>query len=106
MMTKLPKHEKSSGNIFADLKLENADKLLREAEIVAEIVAEIARLMKQKKLTQAKAAALTGTAQPDLFNWPAAVHGTGSRPNLLRGFSIERLMLMLTAWWCEGQETS
>ena len=52
-------------------------------------VCEIAQLVKIKKLTQAKAATLTGTAQPDLSN-------------LLRGrfrsFSIERLMLMLTAF--------
>jgi len=84
-MSKLPKFEKGSGNIFAGLGLENADELLLKAGIVS----EIARLMKQKKLRQAKAAMLTGTAQPDLSN-------------LLRGkfygFSIERLMLMLTAF--------
>ena len=84
-MAKLPKFEIGSGNIFADLGLENADELLLKAEIVS----EIARLMKQKKLTQAMAAALTGTAQPDLSN---LLRGR------LRGFSIERLMLMLTAF--------
>jgi hypothetical protein len=57
-MAKLPKFEKSSGNVFADLSLENADELLLKAEIVS----EIARLMKVKKLTQAKAASLTGHA--------------------------------------------
>ena len=50
---------------------------------------EIARLMKLKKLTQAKAAMLTGTAQPDLSN---LLRGK------FRGFSAERLMLMLTAF--------
>ena len=84
-MSKLPKFEKSSGNIFADLGLENADELLLKAEIVS----EIARLMKLKKLTQAKTATLTGTAQPDLSN---LLRGK------FRGFSIERLMLMLTAF--------
>ena len=84
-MSKLPKFEKSSGNIFADLGLENADELLLKAEIVS----EIARLIKLKKLTQAKAATLTGTAQPDLSN---LLRGK------FRGFSIERLMLMLTAF--------
>ena len=84
-MSKLPKFEKSSGNIFADLVLENADELLLKAEIVS----EIARLIKLKKLTQAKAATLTGTAQPDLSN---LLRGK------FRGFSIERLMLMLTAF--------
>ena len=84
-MAKLPKFEKSSGNVFADLGLENAGELLLKAEIVS----EIARLMKIKKLTQARAATLTGTAQPDLSN---LLRGR------FRGFSIERLMLMLTAF--------
>jgi predicted XRE-type DNA-binding protein len=84
-MVKLPKYEKSSGNVFADLGLANADELLLKAEIVG----EVARLMKAKKLTQAKAAALTGTAQPDLSN---LLRGK------FRGFSVERLMLMLTAF--------
>jgi predicted XRE-type DNA-binding protein len=44
-MTKLPKHEKSSGNIFADLGLENADELLLNAQIMA----ETERPMKQNK---------------------------------------------------------
>lgn len=84
-MTKLPKFEKSSGNVFTDLGLKNPDELLLKAEIVS----EIARLMKIKKLTQAKAATLIGTAQPDLSN---LMRGR------FRGFSIERLMLMLTAF--------
>jgi predicted XRE-type DNA-binding protein len=82
-MTKLPVMEKSSGNVFADLGLPNAEELLLKASIVS----EVANAMKLKKLTQAKTAVLTGVAQPDLSN-------------LLRGrtqgFSVERLMLMLT----------
>lgn len=84
-MSKLPKFDKSSGNIFADLGLDNADELLLKAEIVS----EVSRLMKLKKLTQAKAALLTGIAQPDLSNLLSGK---------FRGFSIERLMLMLTAF--------
>ena len=84
-MSKLPKFEKSSGNVFADLGLDNADELLLKAEIVS----EIAWLIKLKKLTQAKTASLTGTAQPDLSN---LLRGK------FRGFSIERLMVMLTAF--------
>jgi predicted XRE-type DNA-binding protein len=84
-MTKLPKFEKSSGNVFADLGLPNADELLLKAHIVT----EISRLMKLKKLTQAKAAALCNIAQPDLSN---LLNGK------FRGFSIERLMMMLTAF--------
>jgi predicted XRE-type DNA-binding protein len=84
-MTQLPPHDVSSGNIFADLGLPNADDLLLKAQIVS----EISRLMKRKKLTQAKAATLTGVAQPDLSN---LLRGK------FRGFSIERLLLMLTAF--------
>jgi predicted XRE-type DNA-binding protein len=84
-LNKPPKHEKSSGNVFADLGLPNADELLLKAQIVS----EISRLMKLKKLTQAKAATLTGTAQPDLSN---LLRGK------FRGFSVERLMLMLTTF--------
>jgi predicted XRE-type DNA-binding protein len=84
-MTQLPPHDASSGNIFADLGLPNADDLLLKAQIVSEIF----RLMKLKKLTQAKAATLTGVAQPDLSN---LLRGK------FRGFSIERLLLMLTAF--------
>jgi predicted XRE-type DNA-binding protein len=84
-MSKLPTFEKSSGNIFADLGLENSDELLLKAGIVG----EIGRLMKQKKLTQANAAALTGVAQPDLSN---LLRGR------FKGFSVERLLIMLTAF--------
>jgi predicted XRE-type DNA-binding protein len=84
-MSKLPEHEVSSGNVFADLGLPNADELLLKAQIVT----EISRLMKLKKLTQANAAKLTGIAQPDLSS---LLRGK------FRGFSIERLLLMLTAF--------
>ncbi len=84
-MDKLPAYDASSGNIFADLGLPNSEDLLLKAQIVS----EISRLMKLKKLTQAKAATLTGVAQPDLSN---LLRGK------FRGFSIERLLLMLTAF--------
>jgi predicted XRE-type DNA-binding protein len=84
-MPNLPAHDVSSGNIFADLGLPNADDLLLKAEIVG----EISRLMKLRKLTQANAATLTGVAQPDLSN---LLRGK------FRGFSIERMLLMLTAF--------
>ena len=49
-IAKLPKFEKSSGNVFADLGLPNADELLLKAKITI----EIERAMKLKKLTRAK----------------------------------------------------
>ena len=82
-MSRPLKIEKSSGNIFADLGLPNAEELLLKAQIVS----EIADAMKSRKLTQSKVAALTGTAQPDLSN---LMRGR------FKGFSVERLMVMLT----------
>jgi predicted XRE-type DNA-binding protein len=82
-MVKRIEVEKSSGNIFADLGLPNAEELLLKAQIIS----EIRDVVKRRKLTQSKAAALTGTAQPDLSN---LFRGR------FKGFSVERLMLMLT----------
>jgi len=81
---KIEAHE-SSGNVFADLGLpDSEDRLLK-----AGIVAELQRLIKERELTQVKAAKLVGVSQPDLSH-------------LLRGdfddYSAERLMKMLTAF--------
>jgi predicted XRE-type DNA-binding protein len=84
-MPELPEFEKGSGNIFKDLGLENADELLLKAEIIS----EISQLMKQRNLTQADAAKLTGIAQPDL---------SGLLRGRIKGFSIERLIMMLNAF--------
>ena len=77
--------QESSGNVFADLGLpDSEDRLLK-----AGIVAELHRLIKERELTQVKAAKLVGISQPDLSH-------------LLRGdfddYSAERLMKMLTAF--------
>lgn len=83
-MKKVPEHEVGSGNVFADLGLPDAQELLLKSEIVV----ELARLLKARKLSQAKAAALVGVAQPDLSNLFAGK---------LRGFSVERLLRMIAA---------
>ena len=76
---------KGSGNIFADLDLPNPEQRLLKASIVAELF----RLIKDRGLTQVKAARLVGISQPDLSH-------------LLRGdfddYSAERLMKMLTVF--------
>jgi predicted XRE-type DNA-binding protein len=77
-------YEVGSGNIFADLELENAeDELLK-----SDLTAEISSLIKKKKLTQTRAAKILGVDQPRISS-------------LLRGrfdlFSIEMLMHFLTA---------
>jgi predicted XRE-type DNA-binding protein len=78
---KIEAHEGSS-NVFADLGLPNSEERLLKANIVV----ELRRLIKERGLTQVKAAKLVGVSQPDLSH-------------LLRGdfddYSAERLMKML-----------
>jgi len=72
----------SSGNVFADLNLPEADDLLAKAELAAKIIAEIQR----RRLTQSQAALLLGIDQPKV---------SALKQGKLSGFSIERLMRLL-----------
>jgi predicted XRE-type DNA-binding protein len=72
----------SSGNVFADLNLPQADDLLANAELAAKIIAEIQR----RRLTQTQAAATLGVDQPKI---------SALKQGKLSGFSIERLMRFL-----------
>jgi predicted XRE-type DNA-binding protein len=74
----------SSGNVFTDLELPDADELY--AKSLLSIL--IARTIRDRGLTQAEAARLLGTTQPkisDLFR------------GRLSGFSLERLFRYLNA---------
>jgi len=75
--------ERGSGNAFADLDLPDADVHLLNAALVA----QIDRIVRQRRLTQARAAELLGLSQPDVSR-------------LLRGsfrdYSVERLFRLLT----------
>jgi len=77
-------HERSSGNVFADIGLPNAD----EHRIKAQLVFKIDALMRERGLKQIEAAALFGVKQPDVSK-------------MLRGdfrqFSVERLLRFLVA---------
>jgi len=86
-MTKknLPAHEVGSGNIFADLGLPNAG----EHQLKAALVVQLHRIIKARKLTQNAAAKLIGIKQPDLSNILRGHY---------QGFSVERLMRMLTVF--------
>ena len=77
-------HVPSSGNVFADLNLPQADDLLAKAELAAKIIAEIQR----RRLTQSQAAAILGIDQPKV---------SALKQGKLSGFSIERLMRLLLA---------
>lgn len=74
----------STGNVFADLGLPDADTLL----IKAELVRQIAKILEHRGLTQAQAAEVLGIDQPKVS---ALLAGR------LRGFSLERLTRFLNA---------
>jgi len=57
----LPAHEVGSGNVFADIGRPDPEIHLLKARLVSRIQDIIA----ERKLTQTKAAALLGIAQPD-----------------------------------------
>lgn len=83
-MKKKIQSTKSSGNVFADLGVPDAD----EHFVKSEIVLGIAERIKARGLTQAQAAKIIGLAQPDVSK-------------LLRGqftgYSFERLFGYLRA---------
>ncbi len=76
--------EESSGNVFADLGLENPEELLAKAQLVQ----RIADIIAERKLTQARAATLLGVNQPKVS---ALLRGK------LEGFSTDRLFRFLNA---------
>lgn len=84
MSDELPEFEVSSGNIFADLGLPNAEELLARANLMLRVT----MLIKERGLTQAQAAKVLGTNQPTVSD-------------LIRGkfnkFSLERLIGFMTA---------
>ena len=81
----LPEFEVGSGNVFADIGLPNAEEHLLKAGLVV----QLGQLIKARKLTQTAAAKRLGVKQPDLSN---ILRGR------FRGYSVERLMRMLTAF--------
>jgi predicted XRE-type DNA-binding protein len=76
--------EESSGNVFADLGLPDAEEHL----VKAQLAIEIGRILKRRKLTQQAAAELMGIDQPKVSH---LLHGR------LGGYSTERLLHFLTA---------
>jgi predicted XRE-type DNA-binding protein len=83
-MTKTPDVMPSSGNVFADLGLQNAEELLAKAELVR----QISKAIEARGLTQKGAAAVIGTTQPKISE---LLRGH------LSGFSMDRLIRFLNA---------
>ena len=77
-----PLFEKSSGNVFRDLGLPDAEERLEKANLAYEIF----RTITNRRLTQRKAAEIMGIDQPKVS---AIVRGN------LKGFSLERLIALL-----------
>src|SRR5229473_1396282 len=84
-MTRKVKVEVGGINIFADLGLPDADTHFLKAQIVSEIY----RLAKERKLIQAQAGKLMGISQPEVSRM--------FKGNF-REYSIDRLMGFLTAF--------
>ena len=83
-MSKSIKITESTGNVFADMGLPDAEEALAKAEIAS----SICDILAERKLTQAKAAAMLGVDQPKVS---ALVRGR------LDGFSSDRLFRYLNA---------
>lgn len=74
----------SSGNVFADLELDEPEEMLAKAELAR----RIGNILKRRRLTQAQAATLLGIDQPKVS---ALLRGK------LGGFSTDRLLRFLMA---------
>lgn len=61
-MTQEPVFEESSGNVFADLGLEDADELFTRGKIGIQVL----RLLKQRDLKQRQISQLLGIPQPEV----------------------------------------
>ena len=75
--------EVGTGNVFADLGYADA----KERTLKVELALEVNRVLKQRKLTQARSAELLGIVQP---------HVSDLVRYRLNRFSVERLMRFLT----------
>lgn len=87
-MTKKTSSQRSSGNVFADLGLADADEYLAKSELAVRIF----KIIKGRKLTQVQAGKLLGITQP---NVSALLKGH------LDGFSTDRLFRFLNKLGCD-----
>ena len=76
--------ERSSGNVFADLDVPDADAHLLKAELVS----RIDTIVRQRGITRTEAARILGLSQPDVSRF---LRGD------FRQYSLERLVRLLTA---------
>ena len=84
--------EPSSGNVFADLGIPEAD----DHKLKAGLVSKLASIMQEQGLTQTAAAEMTGIGQPDLSR---VLRGR------FRDFSASRLIKAITSLHSEVEIT-
>jgi predicted XRE-type DNA-binding protein len=84
MSDETPIVELGSGNLWADIGRPDADEALARAELMS----RVAGIIRQRRLTQARAAEILGTNQPTVSD---LVRGKLAR------FSLERLIAFLNA---------
>ncbi len=82
-MSKKVKFEESSGNVFADLDLPDAEEL----HLKAQLGYEVFRIIEARKLTQAEAADILGVKQPEISRL---------KKGKFNHYSVERLLTFLT----------
>lgn len=82
-MSKKVKFEESSGNVFADLDLPDAEEL----HLKAQLGYEVFRIIEERKLTQAEAADILGVKQPEISRL---------KKGKFNHYSVERLLTFLT----------
>jgi predicted XRE-type DNA-binding protein len=88
MTTKKEKSHRSSGNVFADLRIPNPEQYLAKAELAGKIL----RIVERRGLTQAATGKLLGINQPKVS---ALLNGR------LEGFSSDRLFRFLNTLGCD-----
>ena len=82
-MNKKIKFEKSSGNVFADLDLPDAEELLLKAKLGFAVF----QIIEERELTQAEAADILGVKQPEISRL---------KNGKFNHYSVERLLIFLT----------
>ena len=82
-MSKKIKFEKSSGNVFADLDLPDAEELFLKAELGFAVF----QIIEERELTQAEAADILGVKQPEISRL---------KNGKFNHYSVERLLAFLT----------
>jgi predicted XRE-type DNA-binding protein len=91
MTNKIPIHD-SSGNVFADIGVQDPEEYLAKSKLAARIL----RIVQNRRLTQANAGKVLGITQPKVS---ALLNGR------LDGFSTDRLFRFLNNLGCDVQIT-